>query len=86
MPRDDDCALASNRGSHRYYSGHLRNKKIPAGADAFFVGHLEKNSSLIVEEIRRREYLLWDNYIEHKLGQENVSRCWPPSSMRHLFS
>jgi hypothetical protein len=42
------------------------------------VEHLENNAPLIFEEIRRWQYLLWDDYIEYKREQERSKKLLVP--------
>ena len=46
--------------------------------DAFLVDHIEKNSPLIEEEVRRWRYLLWDDYTEYQQEKDRVKRLGGP--------
>jgi hypothetical protein len=48
------------------------------------VEHLENNSHLIFEEIRRWRYLLWDEWIEYKSEVEYQKRRVSPKSIHPL--
>jgi len=45
------------------------------------VEHLENNSHLIFEEIRRWRYLLWDEWLEYKQEMEYQKRRLSPSGI-----
>jgi hypothetical protein len=63
------------------------NKKAPENSsDALMEDHLEKNTPLIIAEVRRLRHLLWDEYLEYKRQLRVVPRVVIPSSIHTTSS
>lgn len=48
------------------------------------VEHLKNNAPLIVVEIRRWRYLLWDDYLDYKYQQKRQSEVHTPCNIHPL--